>query len=245
MARFLGQQASANAREREKLSGSLGHVETYLRRNSLPTAAEAVLEFRMEVDARIRGELNHPLFASEIVARVEEIHRTIRREMRSTTFLYVSAERRQYYTEPTKDWEAVIRKWPKASLDITESSRCFALERFAASIFHILLVAEFGVIQICDLLGVSGDKPGWGCVQRLERTLAKPYKDRTDLEQQHSALLTDLVPMIVAVKDSSRHKIMHVDNRLVWLDVDLGPQVASEVIASTRGFMRRLAKELP
>jgi hypothetical protein len=199
----------------------------------------------MEVDARIRGDLKYPLPATETVSRVEEIHRTIRREMRATTFIYIQAAKRQFYAEPTKDWEAVIQRWPKTSRDITESSRCFALERYAGSIFHVLLVAEFGVIRICDLLAVSGDKPGWGCAQRLGQILAKAYKDRTALEQQHSALLTDIVPMVVAVKDSSRHKIMHVDNRLVWLDADFSEQIASEVMASTRGFMRRLAKELP
>jgi hypothetical protein len=144
-----------------------------------------------------------------------------------------------------KDWETVAKRWPKMQLDIEESSRCFALERFAASVFHVLLVAEFGVIQVCDLLKVSGDKPGWGCVSRLEKVLDKDFKNRSPLEQQHSKLLEEIVPMMVAVKDSARHKISHVDNRLVWLDADFSPQIASEVIGSTRGFMRRLAKELP
>src|ERR1039457_811529 len=149
------------------------------------------------------------------------------------------------YAQPLKDWEAIVKRWPKITLDIEESAKCFALERYAAAIFHILLVAEFGVIEVCDLLGVSGDRPGWGCVDRLQKLLNKKYPDRTSPEQKHSVLLTAIVPMIVAVKDSWRHKISHVDNKLVWLDADFSQQIASEVIGSTRGFMRRLAEELP
>jgi len=108
-----------------------------------------------------------------------------------------------------------------------------------------MLVAEFRAIQVGNLLKVSGDKPGWGCVERLNKILGKPFEARSPLEQEHSELLRRILPMIAAVKDSTRHKITHVDNKLEWLDKDFSPQIAAEVIAATRGFMRRLAAELP
>jgi hypothetical protein len=50
---------------------------------------------------------------------------------------------------------------------------------------------------------------------------------------------------MLSMKNSWRHKITHVDNRLEWLDVDFSPQIAKEIISSVRGLMCRLAAELP
>lgn len=169
----------------------------------------------------------------------------LEKEMSLRMYFALSVDSHERYSQPLAGWEEVVSRWPKTTLDVEECSRCFAFERYAAAIFHILLVAEFGVIQVGDLLQVSGDRPGWGCVARLQSILGKKFADRSVLQQQHSKLLEEIVPMMVAVKDSSRHKISHVDNRLVWLDVDFSPNIASEVIGSVRGFMRRLAKELP
>ena len=236
---LLGQRRVVNAGEKQELCKTLHGTESTLRSAGLPTSAEAVNEFAKDVLE------STAMPAEQVVSRIEEIQRTIRREMRTVVFLYVPAEDARRYREPLKDWEATVRRWPKVISNISESSVCFALGRFGASIFHVLLVAEFGVIQVGNLLGVSGDKPGWGCAQRFERILEKPYQDRSALEKQHSQLLKEIVPMIIAVKDSWRHKISHVDNQLVWLDSDFSPQIASEVISATRGFMRRLASELP
>lgn len=244
-ARLMGQVATADAQECQRMAGSLLIVVDRLRKSGLATSAEAVLEFWAEVEARARGSWSEPLPASEISARIEEIQRTIRREMRATVFIRIATDRRQYYSEPIKGWEPVVERWPETQTDIIECSRCFALERFAASIFHALLVAESGVIRTCNVFEVSGDKPGWGCVQRLERISKTPYAEKAPAHQRHSDLLKDLVSAMVAIKDSTRHKISHVDNRLVWLDADFSPDIASEVISTTRGFMRRLAKDLP
>jgi hypothetical protein len=48
---------------------------------------------------------------------------------------------------------------------------------------------------------------------------------------------------MLAMKDSWRHKISHVENRLEWLDTDFRPQLAKAIIKAIRGFMRRLATE--
>jgi len=241
---MMGQERVLTLDERRSVEESLRHVEVNIRRSGLLTSGEAITEFRTElISWDIPGFGKLP--ARTVAERIDDIQRTIRREMKTVVFMCLTSQSARRFSFPLEDWDGVIGRWPKMGADIGESSRCFALDRFAASIFHILLVAEFGVIQVGDLLGESGDRPGWGCAERLERILQKPYKERTPLGQKHSALLKDIVPMVVAVKDSSRHKISHVDNKLVWLDADFSPQIASEVISATRGFMRRLAKELP
>jgi hypothetical protein len=57
--------------------------------------------------------------------------------------------------------------------------------------------------------------------------------------------LENVIPLAIVVKDSWRHKLDHVDNQIRWVDTDFSPQVTEEIISATRGFMRKLAMELP
>jgi hypothetical protein len=149
------------------------------------------------------------------------------------------------YTNPDQDWKTIIRRFPKLRHDVEECSKCFALGRYPASLFHVLLVAEFGIIEVAKLLNVVGNRPGWGDLERLERVHNKKWAEKSLLEQQHSEFLKNLLPLAFAIKDSWRHKISHVENKLEWMNTDFSSQVASEIISATRGFMRRLAEDLP
>jgi hypothetical protein len=160
-------------------------------------------------------------------------------------FFEIEPRQAEMFQSPLKDWDLVLERFPRTRQNIEESSKCFALDRYGAAVFHVLLLAEFGVIEVAKLMGVAGDKPGWSSLEKLQKAIRKPYPDRSDLEKKHSRLLENIVPLAVVVKDSWRHKLTHVDNQIVWEDTDFSPQVAEEVIAATRGFMRKLAMELP
>jgi hypothetical protein len=174
----------------------------------------------------------------------KELRGRLNDELFGTLFFSLSTSEADSYSNPTKDWELVIKTWPKTQIDIEESSRCYACSRYAAAIFHALLVAEIGVIEVAKLLGAAGDRPGWGALTRLERILQKPYNERSTTEQAHSELLEQVLPLMLAMKNSWRHKISHAENRLEWLDTDFSPQLVEEIMKAIRGFMRRLATEL-
>jgi len=243
-ARMLGQRAIVSPAQREALALELADVAVMLKHCGLLVSEAALSEMR---DDLVRHQIPgyDRLSAEQFVGRIDEVQRTVRREMQTTLFLYVQNDNASLYSNPIQNWESVVSRWPRIQTDVVECSKCFSLDRYAAAVFHALLVAEFGVIQVTDLVQVSGDKPGWGGVQRLEKILQRPYKDRSTPEQTHSDLLSEIVPMIVSIRDSMRHKISHVDNKLDWLSPDIGPIIADEVITATRAFMRRLAEELP
>jgi hypothetical protein len=166
-------------------------------------------------------------------------------DLKAEAFFHLSLEEKRLFYVPEEHWEAVIWRFPKVQIDIDECSKCFALGRYAASLFHALLVAEYGVIALAKLLGVAGDKPGWGSLERLERIAAKPYKERSNLEQENSKLLDEIMPFAFSMKNQWRHKIYHVENKLVWVDTDFSPQMARDIIGAVRGFMDKLATAIP
>jgi hypothetical protein len=234
----------SNEQREELANKAIIVVETALGNSGLPTSAEVVWELRVGLLS-----WDNPVFArftaENVVTKCAEILQTMRREMRTTLFMYFTREEAKRFEIPLDKWEEVTKRWSSTAIDVAESGKCFACSRYAAAIFHILLVAEFGVIQVAKLIDVGGDKPGWASLERIQQLLDKDFQDRPPKVQQHSALLAQLMPLLLSMKNSWRHKISHVDNRLMWLDTDFSEEIAEEVITATRGFMRRLATELP
>jgi hypothetical protein len=186
-----------------------------------------------------------PVTFREIVAALKELRERLEDELDSQVFLHLSTQEAEMYLNPTNDWKTAIARFPRIKNDVEDSSRCFAYGSYAAAVFHILLVAEFGVIELAKLVGKAGDRPGWGSLEKVEKILTVSFPQRSPLEQQHSQLLTNTAPLAHAIKDAWRHKISHVDNKLVWTETDFSARTANEIITATRGFMRRLATDLP
>jgi hypothetical protein len=186
-----------------------------------------------------------PVTYREIVADLKDLRERLEDELKGHLFFHLTPQEAELHEQPTHGWHTVITRFPKAKTDIEDSSKCLAFGMYAASVFHILLVAEFGVIEVAKLFKVEGDKPGWGALERLEKINKKDWKDKSSLEQQHSEFLKNLTPLALAIKDSWRHKISHAENKLTWVGTDFSQRTADEIITATRGFMRRIAQDLP
>lgn len=151
-------------------------------------------------------------------------------------FLHVSPGQAKGYLDIDAEWVPAVNRFERVRHDVEECSKCFALERYAASLFHVLLVAEFGVIEVARIFNVAGNKPGWGALDRLQKIYDKPWNDKNLVEQTYSGLLEITMPLMLSIKNEWRHKINHVDNKLQWIDTDFSPQVAGRVITATEGL---------
>lgn len=160
-------------------------------------------------------------------------------------FLHLSPEQAKGYLGIDAEWLPVVNRFQRVRHDVEECSKCFALERYGASLFHVLLIAEFGVIEVAKIFNVEGDKPGWGALDRLHKIYSKPWNDKTIVEQAYAGLLDKSTPLMLSIKNEWRHKINHVDNKLQWVDTDFSPQIAARIITATKGFMDNLTKDLP
>jgi hypothetical protein len=190
-------------------------------------------------------ELSEDLVVISLEEALSRAVQSIVDELSLRLYFSFTPEEGETYLNPLKDWETVLGRFPKMQYNVEESAKCFALERYGAAVFHVLQVAEYGVIQLGKLMEELGDRPGWSCLHRLTKLISMPYPQRTPLAQKHTKLLEDVVPLAIVVKDSWRHKLDHVDNQIVWIDTDFSPNVAEEIVTATRGFMRKLALELP
>jgi hypothetical protein len=107
------------------------------------------------------------LSCGEIRDDLRELRRRFEDELKKKLFLQLTLAESRRYLAPLEAWEQIAERFPKTRYNIEESSKCFALERYGASVFHALQVAEYGVIQVAELMQVQGDKPGWGSLKLL------------------------------------------------------------------------------
>jgi len=177
---------------------------------------------------------------------VEELRGRLIDEMESKSFWALTTKEREYYEQPRKGWDEVISRFPDSVTDIEEASKCFALSRYAAAVFHSLQVVESGLIDLGRLIVATDPQTGWNATtNRLKQILATTYPTRTPFQQQHFQFLQQINATIESLKSAWRNKISHAQDKLVLLTSDFTPEVAEEILFASRSFMRRLAADAP
>jgi len=157
--------------EAAALLGDLQKIFSSCIRIGLQISADFLKELRIELAQK---ELS--IATAYVGLKISEISDCIRREMRHVTFLHISAEKAEWYSSPQKGWEAAIERFgDRITTDIEEACKCFACDRHAAAVFHAMLVAEFGVLEIGRALHFKDPKPSWhSALSEMRRIRSRP-----------------------------------------------------------------------
>ena len=89
--------------------------------------------------------------------------------------LVLDKSQRNYYEQESPLFgEKVASSFFRASQDIAEAGRCFALGRWTASVFHLMRVLELGLAALATELGISFEFENWHTViERIESEIRK------------------------------------------------------------------------
>jgi hypothetical protein len=71
------------------------------------------------------------------------------------------------------------------------------------------------------------------------------HGNMSEAQKKHFSFLEQIFATIEAMKNAWRNKIDHTSGRLALITSDFSPDIAEEIMMSSRSFMRRLATELP
>jgi hypothetical protein len=170
---------------------------------------------------------------------------TVENELSLQQFFTVSPERAEYYKQPFRSWEQIVEAFPDASDDIEEMSKCFALSRYTAAVFHSLLVVECGVVRLGRALGVTDPKEGWDATCKKMEAILKAGHAATIPSGLDFAFVEQINVLIQSMKHAWRNKVNHASGKLVVIKSGFGEQIAEEIITATRSLMRTLAQGLP
>ncbi len=182
-----------------------------------------------------------------LLQSIAEIQGRLEDELSLSLFFLLPIERKKYFDKPLEGWQEVIARFPRAAADVEEMSKCFALSRYTACVFHSVSAIEAGLLDLGKFLGVTDPQSGWTAITKeLERIVVKTkYGDRSPLHQQHYAFLEQMYGVAESLKSAWRNKVSHTQGKPILMTNDFSPDVAEEIMMASRSFMRRLATELP
>ena len=163
-------------------------------------------------------------------------------ELASGLFLSIDAKEVPYYQTYASGWEDAIKQFPSISTDVEEASKCFALNRYTAVVFHLMRVMETGLRLLADTLHDSRlnpkTNPTWEHIlRRCREELSKPLAQRSAEWQSDEAFFSGVSARLMAVKDAWRNPTMHVESAYT-------EQAALDVFNHVQAFMRHLATKL-
>jgi hypothetical protein len=97
--------------------------------------------------------------------RFNEWYSCFKTELESTTVMLVYPHRAGYYSDQEgslgteiNSLFSVLGNFPEAIYDAREAGNCFAFERFTAAVYHLMRVAEYGLVSVAASAGVAEDK---------------------------------------------------------------------------------------
>jgi hypothetical protein len=235
-----------------RLNGALlnrlrGHLDTLLPHcEHLPMTALSVRNFIKLIDSpNMFAQWTQAEMA--FLSSIREVQTRLTDELSLNLFFTLPASKKQFFDSPLLGWEEVIARFPETVSNIEEMSKCFALSRYAASVFHSVRAIESALIHLGKFLGVVDPLSGWTAVtSRLETLVVKTkHPDRPPQYQVCSNFLEQMNAVTQALKSAWRNKISHAQGSLILMTVDFSPDIAEEIMIASRSFMRRLATEMP
>jgi hypothetical protein len=153
----------------------------------------------------------------------------------------------ELYARPWAGWEKIVRRFSGTTRDIEEMNKCFALNRYTASMFHALHVAEWGAIELGNYIGVADPKKGWAPTDRKLKELIKAGHSQLPSNLSGNfEFLEQMSREIDSMVLAWRHKVDHAANHLAIVpNTEFTPDIAEHIIGSVKVFMGRLVEGIP
>jgi hypothetical protein len=213
----------------EDMVEKLRDIGTSLMRIGLTVAAERA---KMGVETMGHDFATWDMFRQTCA----EIYNVAQCESRSKLFLYVPADRAEFYETPQAFGAEVFQSFPSANDDIAEACTCLALDRGTACVMHLSRVAEVGLRALAAEMKIPTQNDWGRYLAEINDELAKRYKTsgaRSADEQFYAeaALIFD------QMRRAWRNPSMHVDR-------SYSSERAKEILESVRSFMKHLATRI-
>jgi len=150
----------------------------------LASAKKLIARMRAESAAGKTG-----MTCNEFKYMVTELRTRIKEDLQDKVFLCINERSKidkffavttgEEYAEPTQMGilvprmayqlfhASIVQRFEETSDDIIEACRCFVADRFTASVFHLMRIVEYGLLEVARLAEINDPKPSWGAILEL------------------------------------------------------------------------------
>jgi hypothetical protein len=235
----IGSGRSPQAESSKQAAQACGHLERHCEKLNLPFTLAQLKRIKNDI---LASNTNWQTIRAALI----EVNQRLWDELESRHFLAFEAQQQGFYETPLRDWETVVERFSHATADVEEASKCYALERYPASIFHLMRVTEAGVLELGKVVDPQDHKPQFSSVLKKIDNLVQKTKwpDWPEDAKPNKQLFIDVLPRLYAVKDSWRDKASHFEGHIIPTDTVSNRERALDVYNSTLSLMRLLAERL-
>jgi hypothetical protein len=173
------------------------------------TCGSLNLESAVDQIERMISLLSAPCAARDLVQSFVELQNRIYDQLARRLFLQLDPTRSFLYGIDAPCGIAINEKFPEAVKDLKEAANWYAVERNAATVYHLMKVMEVVLRRLAKKLQVRYS-PSWGTyLTRIQGKLeAKSRKSR--MSRKRLQFLAECATRLTAVKDAWRDPTMHV-----------------------------------
>lgn len=155
--------------------------------------------------------------------------------------LFVLSDQETVFMKPADsliELDGFSISFPNAAFEVEEASKCLALGRYNASVFHSMRMLEIGIRAIAKRLGTpdptSAAERNWAFILKAIRSeIDAQWPSGKRLPDTVGAKLDKLYASLDAVKNPWRNATMHVEN-------NYAPHEAIHILRCSAFFMRDL-----
>ncbi|MBB5340827.1 hypothetical protein [Tunturiibacter gelidoferens] len=185
---------------------------------------------------RIIGLATSKPTAEQIVSSFTELQNRIDDQLARRSFYQLNPEVAPLFENPFPFGEEVAAKFPSASHNIAEACKCYACDRFDATVYHLMRAMEVALRCLAKRVQV-GYSPNWMTyLDRIDKVLKSKAK-KTSIRKSRLKFLSNASALLRSVKEAWRDDTMHVAGKY-------GPDQTRDILFSVRAFMIHLSSEL-
>ena len=184
--------------------------------------------------------------APEIVQALENVSRRIIDDLQSIMFLHIKPESIKYYDEKELFGEElfgeeVFIKFSAVVEDLEEAGKCFSLQRYTATVFHLMRVMEYTVQRFGKKLKVKLKKgikdESWYNILKSINDVISEMPEATTSQKEKKDKYAAISTHLNNVRMAWRNKVMHPKETYT-------EEQAKALLGAVEVFLKDLAKVL-
>jgi hypothetical protein len=178
--------------------------------------------------------------ASDALATVREVNKTLTEELAATHFLFIPSHRIPYYNKPSPFGESTTKAFPHAEYDIQEASQCFALGRFTACVYHSMRVLEHGLCALAKKFEIPFGHKTWAdIILPIEKEIRQIalLPNKTPNKKKNEQFYAEAAAQFMHFKDGWRNYTAH--KQFIYDE-----EKAEAIFRHVRDFMSHISTRL-
>ncbi len=173
---------------------------------------------------------------SQLASAVIELQNRIDDQLGRRKFYQLRPDVADLFENINPFGDQVATRFPSASHDIAEASKCYACDRFDATVYHLMLAMEVALRCLAKRVNVKYS-PNWMVyLDKIDKTLKSKAK-KSSLRKSRLIFLGNASALLRAVKEAWRDDSMHIAGKY-------GPDQTRDIFMSVKAFMVHLSTEL-